>query len=117
MNNIWKDRYKQVEKNPCHDTKKNKNNSKPSHTSHPSPKRSSIDSLKGKTVTIYKGGPESKSGKLLDVQSDYLTLYTQNKAVIYYQTEHVKSIIEDSKFNSAQHLHADNDKVNYLSEK
>src|SRR3954453_12313575 len=95
MNNIWKDRYKK-------DRYKQVEN---------------IDSLKGKMVTIYKGGPESKSGKLLDVQSDYLTLYTQNKAVIYYQTEHVKSIIEDSKFNSAQHLHADNDKVDYLSEK
>jgi spore coat protein B len=117
MNNIWRDRYKEVGVDTCHDTKKDKNKSKPSHTSHPNPKCSSIDSLKGKTVTIYKGGPESKSGKLLDVQSDYLTLYTHNKAVIYYQTEHVKSIIEDSKLNSAQHLHADSDKVDYLSEK
>ncbi len=69
-----------------------------------SPDRSYFDALKGKTVTIYRGGPESKSGKLLDVQSDYLTLYTQNNGVIYYQAEHVKSISEDSKFNSTQHL-------------
>ena len=37
-----------------------------------------LESLKGKTVTIYRGGPESKTGKLLDVQSDYVTLCAQN---------------------------------------
>ena len=37
-----------------------------------------LESLKGKTVTIYRGGPESKSGTLLDVKSDYVTLYSQN---------------------------------------
>ena len=37
-----------------------------------------LESLKGKTVTIYRGGPESKSGKLLDVKSDYVTLYAQD---------------------------------------
>lgn len=37
-----------------------------------------LESLKGKTVTIYRGGPESKSGILLDVKSDFVTLYSQN---------------------------------------
>ena len=76
-----------------------------------------FDFLIGKMVTIYRGGPESRSGKLLDVQSDYMTLYTPNKAVIYYQSEHVKSISEDIKSNSTQHLLGDQEKVDYISKK
>jgi spore coat protein B len=37
-----------------------------------------LESLKGKEVTIYRGGPESKSGVLLDVQSDFVTVLAQN---------------------------------------
>ncbi len=51
------------------------------------------------------------------MQCDYLTLYTPNKAVIYYQFEHVKSISEDIKSNSTQHLPSDKEKVDYISEK
>ena len=87
--------------------------------------------LKGKTVTIYKGGPESKQGRLLDVKPDYITLYAQNNnnnnnnknnqnnqnnqnnnnnqndnnnqnTVVYYQAQHVKSVIEDTVSNSMQ---------------
>lgn len=87
-------------------------------------------SLMGKYVTVYRGGPESKSGKLIDVQSDYITLYSNNNnnnnnnndennnnnnnnnnddnndnnTVIYYKAEHIKSISEDSKNNSMQAL-------------
>jgi spore coat protein B len=76
--------------------------------------------LKGKTVTIYKAGPESKKGKILDVKPDYIALYVQNNnndnnknnennnnqnaqnTVIYYQVHHIKSVIEDTKTNSMQ---------------
>lgn len=80
--------------------------------------------LKGKTVTIYKAGPESKTGKVLDVKPDYIALYAQNNnkdnkdnskeneknsknqndqnTVVYYQVDHIKSIIEDTKTNSMQ---------------
>ncbi|MBU8586665.1 MULTISPECIES: spore coat protein [Priestia] len=34
--------------------------------------------LKGRMVTVYRGGPESKTGYLLDVQSDYLILAVEN---------------------------------------
>jgi spore coat protein B len=91
-----------------------------------------LESLKGKVVTIYRGGPESKTGQLLDVQSDYVTLYAQNNnnnnnnnnnqknnntqnnnqqnnqndnnqnTVVYYQAKHVKSISEDTMTNSTQ---------------
>jgi spore coat protein B len=62
--------------------------------------------LKGKTVTIYKAGPESKKGKILDVKPDYIALYVQNNndqnTVVYYQVDHIKSVIEDTKTNSMQ---------------
>ncbi|MDP4087356.1 MAG: spore coat protein [Bacillota bacterium] len=59
--------------------------------------------LKGKTVTIYKGGPESKKGKLLAVNPDFITLLVENtNNVIYYQVQHVKSVTEDTKTNSIQ---------------
>ncbi|WP_183250772.1 spore coat protein CotH, partial [Anoxybacteroides tepidamans] len=58
-------------------------------------------SLIGKTVTVYRGGPESKTGKLLDVQSDYLALFIENEAsIIYYFLHHVQSISENAKANS-----------------
>lgn len=58
-------------------------------------------SLIGKTVTVYRGGPESKTGKLLDVQSDYLALFNENEsAMIYYALHHVQSISENAKANS-----------------
>ena len=105
--NRWKDRYKDYDnymgKSTC--------NPRSNHDG------SYFDFLIGKMVTIFKGGPESRSGKLLDVQCDYLTLYTPNKAVIYYQFEHVKSISEDIRSNSTQHLPSDKEKVDYISEK
>lgn len=99
-----------------------------------------LESLKGKVVTIYRGGPESKTGTLLDVKSDYVTLYANNNnnnknknnnnnnnnnnndgnnnnnnTVIYYQAQHVKSISEDSKSNSMQVMQAQNqEEVEFL---
>ncbi|GIN84741.1 hypothetical protein J6TS2_11270 [Heyndrickxia sporothermodurans] len=69
-------------------------------------------SLMGKHVTVYRGVRESNSGKLIDVQSDYVTLYSNknNKnTVIYYKIEQIKSISEDSKNNSIQALSAQQD--------
>ena len=105
--NRWKDRYKD------NDNYKGKSN----YYAQPKHDGSYFDFLIGKMVTIYRGGPESRTGKLLDVQSDYMTLYTPNKPVIYYQFEHVKSISEDIKSNSTQHLLGDQEKVDYISKK
>ena len=89
-----------------------------------------LEKLKGRMVTMYRGGPESKAGILLDVKSDYVALYTQNNnkndnnkdnknnknetqqntdntnSVIYYQAHHLKSISEDTKNNSIQSMEA-----------
>lgn len=53
--------------------------------------------LKGRKVRTYKGGPESKEGLLLDVKQDYIALLTDDNNVVYYQTRHLKSVVEDSK--------------------
>ncbi|WP_099158991.1 hypothetical protein [Virgibacillus ndiopensis] len=55
--------------------------------------------MKDKTIQVFKGGPESKVGKLLYVKNDYLALETKDNNVIYYQLSHLKSVIEDSKGN------------------
>lgn len=60
-----------------------------------------LKALIGKTVTVYRGGPESKTGTLVDVQADYLALANENKAsIIYYVLHHVQSISENAKANS-----------------
>ena len=62
-----------------------------------------LSSLVGRSVQVYKGGPDSNVGHLLGVYGDYLTLQKENGEIIYYKTSHVKSISENSKvrFNSA----------------
>ncbi|MHC0037068.1 spore coat protein [Pseudoneobacillus sp. C159] len=88
-----------------------------------------LESLVGKEVKIYRGGPESKSGILLDVQADFVTVYAQNNnnnnnnnndqnnaqnngqnnnnnqnTVVYYNIRHIASISENSVNNSTLNL-------------
>lgn len=91
------------------------------HSSNLDSYHSFLRSLVGEEVQVYKGGPEAKLGKLLDVQADYICVCTQNNnnsnntnqnqqqqqqqnqkqdAVIYYRTEHLQSISENTKNNS-----------------
>jgi spore coat protein B len=69
-----------------------------------------LQSLIGKVVRVYKGGPESRTGKLLAVKSDYLIMQTDDPNpeadpcypyLIYYKLHHIKSISEDTKANSS----------------
>lgn len=50
-----------------------------------------------KVIKVERGGPESRVGKLLAVEDDYIVLLTKEDGVVYYKTEHIKSITEDSK--------------------
>ncbi len=95
------------------------------HSSHLDSYHSFLQSLVGEEVQVYKGGPECKMGKLLDVQSDYICVYAQNNNnnknnnngnqnqnqnennqnqnqnnIVYYRTEHLQSISENTKNNS-----------------
>jgi spore coat protein B len=56
-----------------------------------------LQSMVGKGIRVFKGGPESKTGRLLAVNSDHLVLQTENEGVIYYCLEHLKSVGENSK--------------------
>ncbi|MCL6573536.1 MAG: hypothetical protein K6T88_17935 [Bacillus sp. (in: Bacteria)] len=51
----------------------------------------------GKTIRVDRGGPESRSGKLLAVFEDHFVLLTESDGVVYYKTNHVRSITESSK--------------------
>lgn len=53
--------------------------------------------LIGKVLRIYKGGPESKLGKIVGMNGDYLLVDTENDGVIYYNIQHIKSLVEDLK--------------------
>jgi spore coat protein B len=72
-----------------------------------------FSSLIGRSVQVYKGGPNSNVGRLLDVSGDYLALQKDDGEVIYYKTSHIKSIREDSqiRFNSALNAY---DSTNFL---
>ncbi len=41
-----------------------------------------LHSMQDKIVTVYRGGPESKRGKLVAVKSDYIALQTEKKPFI-----------------------------------
>ncbi|QJC97945.1 Spore coat protein CotB [Bacillus mojavensis] len=69
------------------------------HSNHDISYYNFLHSMQDKIVTVYRGGPESKKGKLVAVKSDYIALQTEKKT-IYYQLDHVKSITEDTN-NSA----------------
>ncbi len=51
----------------------------------------------GKTIRVDRGGPESRIGKLLAVFEDYFVLLTERDGVVYYKTNHVRSVTENSK--------------------
>jgi spore coat protein B len=81
-----------------------------------------LKSLVGKKVKVYRGGPESCEGRLLDVQSDYVALMPEesndnsnnnnnnakndnsknDNSIIYYNLRHVQSISENLKANSVE---------------
>ncbi|MCG3084177.1 spore coat protein CotH [Anoxybacillus sp. LAT_35] len=71
-----------------------------------------LKALIGKTVTVYRGGPESKTGKLVDVQVDYLALANENEAsIIYYVMHHVQSISENARANSLPSFSSSNNTI------
>ena len=55
-----------------------------------------IENFINKKVKVGRGGPESKSGYLLGVYSDYVILWTDKKEIVYYQSAHTHSMTLDS---------------------
>lgn len=53
--------------------------------------------LVDKVIKVDRGGPESRVGLLLSAEDDYFTLLTENDGIIYYNTQHIKSLTNHSK--------------------
>ncbi|WP_243387268.1 hypothetical protein [Bacillus kexueae] len=58
----------------------------------------------GQMVQINRGGPESRVGKLLGYHEDYLTLYTAEEGLLYFQIHHIKSITTNSVLNAIPNI-------------
>ena len=56
-----------------------------------------IHSLVDKVVKVDRGGPESRVGRLLAAEGDYFTLLHEDEGIIYYNTQHIKSVTYNSK--------------------
>ncbi|SMQ79122.1 spore coat protein B [Bacillus sp. OV166] len=59
--------------------------------------REMMEQFVGKIIKVDRGGPESRSGKLLAVFDDFFAILTEHDGVVYYKTNHVRSITESSK--------------------
>ncbi|MEY2193081.1 hypothetical protein AB7942_10100 [Neobacillus sp. BF23-41] len=59
--------------------------------------RELMEQFVGKIIKVDRGGPESRSGKLLAVFEDFFAILTEKDGVVYYKTNHVRSITESSK--------------------
>ena len=49
-------------------------------------------SLIDKEVKVDRGGPESRVGKLMYVKDDHFCLLAADDGIIYYNTQHIKSL-------------------------
>lgn len=56
-----------------------------------------LSSLVKQVIKVDRGGPENNIGMLLAAEEDHITVLTENDGVIYYKTQHIKSITHDSK--------------------
>ena len=60
-----------------------------------------LEIMSGKVLKVHRQGPEAGIGKLLAYNSDFLTLSTENDGVIYYNTQHIKSLSHYTKDNQS----------------
>ena len=55
-----------------------------------------FSSLVGRSIQVHRGGPDSHAGTLLDVNNDYLAIQNEDGEIVYFNTNHIKSISESS---------------------
>lgn len=63
-----------------------------------------FNTLLNKTIKVDRGGPESREGKLLGVEDDFIVFLTEDDGVVYYKTQHIKSITEQVTNSNSQDL-------------
>ncbi|MFD6443375.1 hypothetical protein ACFWDG_27310, partial [Peribacillus sp. NPDC060186] len=56
-----------------------------------------LEALKGKFVKVFKGGPDSREGRLLEVKDDYIVLQTEDNQFVYYASQYLKIVIGKAK--------------------
>ena len=71
-----------------------------------------IHSLVDRVIKVDRGGPESRVGKLLAAEEDYITLLNADEGIIYYNTQHIKSLTYNAK--DQVELDVDNSKKLYV---
>ena len=65
--------------------------------------RDYLKSMVGRHIKVDRGGPESRSGMLLDVQDDFFTLLTEEDGVVQYKLQHIKSLTREPKNDYSHH--------------
>lgn len=53
--------------------------------------------LMNKVIRVDRGGPESRIGKLMAAEDDHFVLLTEKDGIVYYKTQHIKSITLNSR--------------------
>ena len=53
--------------------------------------------LMKKVIRVDRGGPESRIGKLMAAEDDHFVLLTEKDGIVYYKTQHIKSITLNSR--------------------
>ena len=56
-----------------------------------------LDALKSKFVKVFKGGPESREGRLLEANGEYIVIQTEENQLVYYTAAHLKVIVGNAK--------------------
>ncbi|MGW6298127.1 hypothetical protein, partial [Peribacillus butanolivorans] len=70
-----------------------------------------LEALKGKFVKVFKGGPDSREGKLLEVKDDYIVLQTADNQLVYYASQYLKMVIGQAKKSGVDVLPVDEARV------
>ncbi|MFE4238691.1 hypothetical protein, partial [Peribacillus butanolivorans] len=70
-----------------------------------------LEALKGKFVKVFKGGPDSREGKLLEVKDDYIVLQTEDNQLVYYANQYLKMVIGQAKKSGVDVLPVDEARV------
>lgn len=58
--------------------------------------RANMESYVGRSIRVDRGGPQSRTGKLIAVHNDYFVVHTEDEGTLYYKNDHVKSLTVDS---------------------
>ncbi|OUM90339.1 MAG: hypothetical protein BAA01_15955 [Bacillus thermozeamaize] len=53
----------------------------------------------GQSVRVDRGGPEARIGKLVAVKKDHVVVYHEEEGMLYYKSDHIKSLSLDSREN------------------